>query len=94
MPTHESDSSQTSRPSRRDFLKTTGAAVTAAAVTGSLTSERAAAAASSGVAQSVTPFNHVTTNAMPTRNLGKTGRDQDAMYGLKIATTRVKLMNF
>ena len=29
-----------------------------------------------------------------TRNLAKTGREQDAMYGLRIATTRVKLMNF
>ncbi len=67
MPTHESDSS---RPSRRDFLKTTGAAMTAAAVTGSLTSESVRAA---DVPHSVTPFNPVTANAMPTRNLGKTG---------------------
>jgi hypothetical protein len=53
--------------SRRNFLKTTGA-VTAGAFAGNLLSGPAASAVSANA-----PFNPATADAMPTRNLGRTG---------------------
>ncbi len=78
----EKPQEKSTSPSRRDFLKTTGA-VTAAAVAGGMLSETAhaasvaanaaASAAPSAADAHPIPYNPATAAAMPTRNLGKTG---------------------
>src|SRR5579872_1749942 len=64
---NDTDSQSTSRPGRREFLKT-GGAVTAALLTPSV-----AFASTPNKELPALPSNPRTPTAMPTRNLGKTG---------------------